>query len=175
MVASCEESQTASSALYETAERQGWCWKAGNNYYFSCLSQGLFSRLAACFLFLKWIACLTCPGGRKRELLQKAKIDWKLYRSWWGRREKAGRVESSTPVMIRKKEQHRPRWSCIKTERMAGKHKEGIQRYRRKGKKKAGRLALKRDWENEIPGKPRTWEHKPGEKVAGVEVEKWGI
>lgn len=52
-----------------------WCWKAGNNYYFSCLAQGLFSRLAACFLFLK-VNSLSCMPRRQRKEITKESKNW---------------------------------------------------------------------------------------------------
>lgn len=46
----------------------GWCWKAGNNYYLSFLAQGHFSRLVACFLFLKVNSLSSMPKRQRKEI-----------------------------------------------------------------------------------------------------------
>lgn len=48
------------------------CW---HNCYLSCLAQGLFSRLAACFLVLK-VNSLSCMPRRKRKEVTKESKNW---------------------------------------------------------------------------------------------------
>jgi len=150
--------------------RLGWCQKAGNNCYFSCFAQGLFSRFVACFLFLKVNNCLACLRSRERKLQKVAKITLKWYWSWSLSMEGAWKVKSSTAVNSRKKNSRR--WSSTKKENENGKRHKG---HRRNGKKKeSGRLTLKKikelkKWElgNIEPGE-KAVKHKKTWKVGQI-------